>query len=207
MPLMLQVQISAKPSPRASDQVTEDKLMDFSIFKILALSAALVAHPVIAQEVPAKSAGDAAAMMVMERSTFASMASSANEFEIKSSELALKSAENAELKKAAQMIIKDHKAAGEKLSSTLKAKGAPLASPVDLAPKHQFMLDQLQAVKGKDFDMLYLDMQTQAHMEAVSLFRTYAGSGDDQAVVGFARETLPSLETHLAHVKLLISRM
>jgi putative membrane protein len=42
-------------------------------------------------------------------------------------------------------------------------------------------------------------------MEAVGLFRTYADSGDDQSLVGFAKETLPSLETHLAHVKMLIA--
>jgi putative membrane protein len=60
---------------------------------------------------------------------------------------------------------------------------------------------ELQAAKGKVFDTLYLDMQAQANMEAVSLFRTYAGSGDDQSLVGFAKETLPSLETHLADVR------
>jgi putative membrane protein len=68
------------------------------------------------------------------------------------------------------------------------------------------MLDQLQAAKGKDFDTLYLDMQVQAHLEAIALFRTYAGSGDDQTVVGFAKETLPSLETHLSHVKMVVAK-
>lgn len=79
------------------------------------------------------------------------------------------------------------------------------AEPIKLSPKHQKMLDQLQCAKGADFDTLYLDMEPQAHMEAVSLFRTYAGSGDDQALVGFAKETLPNLETHLGHVKMLIA--
>ena len=181
--------------------------MTFSPLRLVAIAVALAAPPVVAQEMKAKPAGDAASIMTMDRGTFASVASSSNEFEIKSSELALQNAENAELKKAAEMIIKDHKAAGEKLKATLEAKGAPLATPIVLAPKHQTMLDQLQAAKGKDFDTLYLDMQAQAHMEAVGLFRTYAGSGDDQSVVGFAKETLPSLETHLAHVKMLIAEM
>jgi len=48
-------------------------------------------------------------------------------------------------------------------------------------------------------------MQAQAHMEAVGLFRTYAGSGDNQTIVGFAKETLPALETHLAHVMMLVA--
>lgn len=68
------------------------------------------------------------------------------------------------------------------------------------------MLDQLKAAEGKDFDILYVDMQAQAHMEAVALFRTYAGAGDDQTLVGFAKETLPRLETHLGHVKMLVAQ-
>jgi putative membrane protein len=83
-------------------------------------------------------------------------------------------------------------------------KGDP--APTTLSPKHQEMLDQLSASKGAEFETLYVDMQAQAHMEAVGLFRTYAGSGDDQTLVGFAKETLPNLETHLAHIKMVIAR-
>lgn len=179
--------------------------MTVPTLRMLTIAVALAAHPVLAQEVKAKAAGDAAPMMVMDRSTFVKMVSSSNEFEIRSSELAKQNSEDADIKKMADMIIKDHRAAGEKLKATLEAKKVAPSEPVALAPKHQKMLDQLQAAKGKDFDMLYLDMQVQAHMEAVALFRTYAGSGDDMSVVGFAKETLPSLETHLAHVKMSIS--
>jgi len=179
--------------------------MRFPTLKFAALAVALVAQPALAQEIKPKPAGDAAPMMTMDRSTFVSVVSSANEFEIISSEVALKNGESAELKQAAEMIIADHKKAGDKLKAILEAKGAPLPSPIVLAPKHRKMLDQLQAAKGKDFDSLYLDMQAQAHMEAIALFRTYAGVGDDQTVGGFAKETLPSLETHLAHIKMLVA--
>jgi len=180
--------------------------MKFSNLSYLVLSVAMLAQPVMAQEQKAKPAGDAAPMMVMDRPTFVSVVSSANEFEIKSSELALQNAESADLKDAAKMIIADHQKAGEKLKGILDKKGEPLPSPIVLAPKQQKMMDQLQAAKGNDFDTLYLDMQVQAHMEAIALFRTYAGSGDDQTVVGFAKETLPSLETHLSHVKMLVAK-
>ena len=103
------------------------------------------------------------------------------------------------------MIIADHRKAGAKLKGLLEAK-KETPPPAKLSPKHQKMLDQLKAAKGKDFDILYIDMQAHAHMEAVALFRTYAGAGDDQTLMGFARETLPRLETHLGHVKMLIAR-
>lgn len=168
-------------------------------------ASALSLSPLAAQEMKAKPASDASPVMVMDKATFVKVAASSNEWEIRSSKLARQKAQNPELKKAAEMIIADHRKAGDKMKATLEAKGPAPAMPPALAPKQQKMLDQLQAAEGKDFDTLYLDMQTQAHMEAVGLFRTYAGSGEDQSLVGFAKETLPSLETHLAHVKMLVA--
>lgn len=131
--------------------------------------------------------------------------SSANEFEIRSSELANQNAKRGDVKKAADMIIADHTKAGKTLKAILSAKDVAVEEPVKLAPKHEKILDQLKAAKSEEFDALYIDIQTQAHMEAIALFRTYAGSGDDQSIVGFAKRTLPSLETHMAHVKMLIA--
>jgi putative membrane protein len=179
--------------------------MKLTTLQLAAFAAALSVQPLMAQEMKPKPAGDAAPMMTMDKPTFVKMVTSSNEFEIRSSELAKQNADQAEKKMAADMIIADHRKAGDKLKATLEAKGGAPVEPVKLAPKHQKMLDQLQGAKGKEFDMLYLDMQAQAHMEAVGLFRTYAGSGDDQSLVGFAKETLPSLETHLGHVKMLIA--
>ncbi|MGE7368965.1 DUF4142 domain-containing protein [Neorhizobium sp. NPDC001467] len=179
--------------------------MKITLYTLATASLMFACQPVLAEAMKPKPAGDAAPMMVMDRATFVRVVPSANDFEIRSSELALEKAEASDLKDAAKMIIADHKKAGEKLQAVLKGKGVDLAMPADLSPKHQKMLDQLQAANGKDFDTLYLDMQAQAHMEAIGIFRTYAGSGDDQSVVGFAKETLPSLETHMAHVKMLIS--
>ena len=156
-----------------------------------------------AQELKPMPAGDAAPMMIIDRATFVPVVAGANAFEVQSSTLARDHALNKDIKVVAEMIIADHTKAGEKLKVTLEGKGVPLPE-TQLAPKHRKMIEQLQAAKGNDFDTLYLDMQAEAHMEAVALFRTYAGSGDDQALVGFAKETLPNLETHLAHVKMLI---
>lgn len=76
------------------------------------------------------------------------------------------------------MIIADHWKAGAKLKGILEAENeAP--PPTMLAPKYQTMLNQLKAAEGKDFDILHVDMQAQAHMEAMALFRIYAGVGDD----------------------------
>jgi putative membrane protein len=168
--------------------------------------AVLALQPAYSQEMKAKPASDAAPMMTIDRDTFLKMVGSSNVWEIESSKLAQDNAKAADLKDTANMIVADHQKASDKLKMTLEGKGGAAPAP-ELNVKHRKMLDQLQAAKGSDFDMLYLDMQAQAHMEAVASFRTYAGAGDDQELVGFAKDTLPSLETHLGHVKMLIAKM
>ncbi|MBD9388455.1 DUF4142 domain-containing protein [Agrobacterium sp. AGB01] len=178
-----------------------------SSLHMLAISMMLVAPPLMAQEMKPKPAGDAVPMMIIDRPSFVKMTSSSNEFEILSSKLVGQKTNNERIKQIADMIIADHTKAGKKLEETLAEKDAAPPSPIQLLPKHKKMLDQLQSAEGKDFEVLYVDVQTQAHMEAVALFRTYAGSGEDQSLVGFAKETLPRLETHLAHVIMLIDEL
>ncbi|MDB5613240.1 MAG: hypothetical protein JWQ22_893 [Devosia sp.] len=164
----------------------------------------LLSSPSFSQTVEAKPASDAFPMMVVDTPHFLSNTMSSNQFEIKSSELALEKDVDAETTDLAKMIIADHKAAGEKLDGLLADNPNKPAAEVELAPKQAKMLAQLEAADGADFKPLYLDIQAQAHMEAIALFRTYAGAGDDQTLVGFAKETLPALETHAAHVDALI---
>jgi putative membrane protein len=74
-----------------------------------------------------------------------------------------------------------------------------------LAPKHAAMLETLKGASEQDFQALYIEMQTVAHMEAVTLFATYAKGGDDAAVKAFAAETLPTLAMHKMHVMKLVA--
>ena len=165
-----------------------------------ALALVLAPVPAVFAQVEAKPAGDASPVFVVDTSSFLIQTMSSNQFEIQSSELAKEKDQEVAIVEVADMIIADHTKAGETLEALLADHPARPAEPTALSPKHQKMLDQLQAAAGADFKALYLDMQVQAHMEAIALFRTYAGSGDDQTLVGFARETLPALETHLAHI-------
>jgi putative membrane protein len=74
-----------------------------------------------------------------------------------------------------------------------------------LAPKQADAMKVLSAASGADFETAYITLQTNAHMEAVALFRTYSGHPDDKKVGKFAEQTLPILEMHLDHVKMLVA--
>ena len=64
----------------------------------------------------------------------------------------------------------------------------------------------MKKADGKDFDAAYVSLQHSAHEEAVSIFQAYAAKPDDEALGAFAKETLPTLEMHLEHVKMMAGK-
>ena len=153
----------------------------------------------------AKPADTSIAVMQFDKATWVKTVSSANFFEIESSKLALEKSASDDVKAFAQQMIDDHTKAGEKLAGILKKEGTDLP-PRDLAPKQADALELLKKFDGKDFDAAYVSLQHGAHMEAVSLFMTYAAKPDDPELGAFAKETLPTLEMHLEHVKMMVAK-
>ncbi|MDX8468587.1 DUF4142 domain-containing protein [Mesorhizobium sp. VK23B] len=136
--------------------------------------------------------------------TFAATVPNANEFEIQSSKLAEQKSASADVKAFAGQMIADHTKIGEDFKAAL-SQGQTTSSikPSDpaLQPREQQMLGELKSASGKDFDQKYIEMQTDAHKDAVALFSTYANSGDDPAIKEFAKKELPVLKMHEKHAK------
>jgi putative membrane protein len=160
---------------------------------LLTSTAAMAAMPA--------SADKAAAAMNIDKASFVKVVTSSNAFEIESSKLAKQKAKDADVKKFAKQMITDHTMAAEELK---KAAMLGDAAPI-LSPKHAAMLEILKGASEQEFQPLYIDMQASAHMEAVTLFATYAKGGDDPAVKEFAAKTLPRLEMHKMHVTKLVA--
>jgi len=148
-----------------------------------------------------ESADKAAAAMNVDKASFVKLVNSSNAFEIESSKLAEQKAKDADVKDFAKQMVADHMMAGEELKKAAKLGDvAP-----KLSPKHAAMLELLKGASDRDFQPLYIDMQASAHMEAVTLFATYAKGGDDRAIKEFAAKTLPKLEMHKMHVMKLVA--
>ncbi len=132
---------------------------------------------------------------------FVTKASIANQFEIDSSKLALNKSQNSDVKSFAERMVDDHTKTGDKLKEVLKSSDSN-AKPADkLDDKHQKLLDKLESTSGEAFDRQYIDIQTDAHKEAVSLFTDYSRHGKDKPLKDFVSETLPTLKDHLKHVQ------
>jgi putative membrane protein len=133
---------------------------------------------------------------------FVKTATASADFEIATSQLALKKSQAADVKRFAQQMIDDHTAAAQKLAAVATDAGLPPEKqPVKASDKHMKDMEMLQGAKPAEFDASYVALQKKAHEDAVGLFSKYAESGDNPKLKAFAAETLPTLQSHLSHVK------
>jgi len=129
---------------------------------------------------------------------FATKAGTAGMFEIQSSQLALSKSQNSDIKAFAQMMIDDHTKAAEGLKSAA-AKEGHVDVPAALDQPNADKLEQLTKASGSDFDKLYVQLQTDAHVDAVALFTGYAANGPAGQLKDFAGSTVPTLQKHYEH--------
>jgi predicted outer membrane protein/sporulation protein YlmC with PRC-barrel domain len=132
---------------------------------------------------------------------FVQKASVSNQFEIQSSNLALDQAQSSEVQDFAQQMIDDHTKAGDNLQQAIESAQADLQAPDTLDQRHKQQMDRLQSAQGAEFDGQYVQMQVQAHEQAVQLFSSYAESGDSAELQQFAQDTLPTLKDHLQRIR------
>ncbi|RWC26392.1 MAG: DUF4142 domain-containing protein, partial [Mesorhizobium sp.] len=123
--------------------------------------------------------------------TFVDRAAAGGMFEVDSSKIAEGKAQDQAVKDFAQKMIDDHGAANAKLETI--AGEQKLTIPKELDAKHKADLDTLHTAKD---DKSYVQMQLDAHSEAVTLFESYVKDGDNAKLETFAAETLPTLKMH-----------
>ena len=103
------------------------------------------------------------------------------------------------VKEFGAMMVKDHSAANEKLKSIATAENVDLpakASMSQLASK-----TELEALSGDSFDKAYIKGQITAHEQTVALFKKEIASGTDSQAKSFAKETLPTVQSHLEKIR------
>ena len=142
-------------------------------------------------------AGSAVADVVTQDSPqdFATKAFNANNLEIESSKVALKTSKNKDILAFAKQMVADHTKAGTAFKAAAgKATGVTIPTAIDDGTKGK--LDDLTGKTGDDFDQAYVHLQKDAHKDAVNLFDNYAKNGTDASLKTFAANTLPTLQAH-----------
>jgi len=129
---------------------------------------------------------------------FLAQASSGDQFEIQSSQLALQMSQNAGVRGFANMMITDHTRMSQAMGAAAASAGLQPPAPA-LLPAQQASLDQLRATApGPTFDMAYQQAQISGHQAALTLFQNYVASGDVPAIRNAAAQAIPTIQSHLA---------
>jgi putative membrane protein len=115
--------------------------------------------------------------------------------EIQAAKLAQQQGTDAEVKKYAAMMIKDHTAAADTLKAIAAKKNLTL--PADLNSDSQQAIADLQKKTGKDFDKAYIKMMVADHKKVISAFEDESKNGSDADIRSFADNTLHTLHHHL----------
>jgi putative membrane protein len=143
---------------------------------------------------------DQGASISVTSQTFATKAASTDMAEIEFGQLAMKNSQDAQVKKFAEQMVKDHTATSAKLKALATKENITL--PTTLDAEHAAVKSKLASLKGEDFDKAYGIEMAKGHDKAVALFESASQS---TAVTGdlkqFAAATLPKLKEHkgMAH--------
>ncbi len=128
--------------------------------------------------------------------TFIEKAAGGGMFEVKVSQMATEKAADPAVKSFAEMLVKDHTAANEKLKQIAQQKSVQL--PTAMPKKQQHELDKLSKKSGADFDRSYIaEVGLSDHHQDIEMFEKESKKGQDADVTAFATNTLPTLQKHL----------
>jgi putative membrane protein len=119
-------------------------------------------------------------------SQFLSKAMEMNTAEVRFAELATTKAQSPRVKEYAQMLIRDHNAALEKLRDMREARMASATQPnqpattnrpakdvdVQLTAQHQRTLDKLSGLSGAEFDREFMNLTVNEHRNAIRAFES-----------------------------------
>jgi len=164
--------------------------------KALVLSAALGLAGIGAAGAQEVNAGGAQGIIAQD---FVNQAASGGLFEVRSSELALQRSQDDRIREFAGMMIRDH--GGNNGDLVAMATNQGLLIPNELADPHAGMMQAIQTAEGDGFDAAYAENQVAAHEAAVALYGSYAEGGDNDLLIGYARDSLPVLQQHLEQAR------
>jgi putative membrane protein len=113
--------------------------------------------------------------------------------EVKMGQLAQQNGQSDEVKAFGAQLVSDHSTALEKAKMLASSTGTPV--PDQPTPEAQAEYEKLQGLTGADFDEEFSNHMVMDHEKDIAKFEEQAGGNDEIAT--FAKQTLPTLKTHL----------
>ena len=126
----------------------------------------------------------------------------ANDFEVRSSRLALERSSSEAIRGFANRMIIERGENAVLLSKARNEAGVSYApTPGGSQPRHATVLERLGTLQGGEFDNAYASAQLAAQIEVVDQVGAYSQNGGNGNLRRFAQEALPKLQAELDHAK------
>jgi putative membrane protein len=138
--------------------------------------------------------GSAGAASAQSGKAFLTDAIQGNLAEISGGELAQKKGNSDGVRSFGRMLAQDHSASNEKATTLAKSLGVALPTEPNAEAKNEY--DKLSALSGDAFDKEFVNYMVTDHKKDIQAFQAEANGKDEVAT--FAKETLPTLQKHLA---------
>lgn len=122
--------------------------------------------------------------------------------EVEASNKALTFTEHPGIKTFADMMVKDHGGANQKLKSLAQSKGYVLPAALPLSKVE--LIDKMNSFKDEGRNEYYLQLMVNEHQKAIDMF-AMASRSKDAEINQFATSLLPTLKHHYMEVKKLDS--
>jgi putative membrane protein len=119
--------------------------------------------------------------------------------EVEAGNLAQQKSTNPKVKDFGAMMVKDHTAANNQLTALAGSKGVSL--PASSSVGQMATKAKLEVLSGETFDKSYIKGQIKAHEDTAALFQKEIASGKDADAKAFAKETLPTIRSHLKAIR------
>jgi putative membrane protein len=153
------------------------------------------------EDTAAQATGAVAAPLANSVEAFVTNAAIGDMYEIESSKIAAEKSKSPAVKAFAAMMIKDHTGTTAKLKGAIASENLSVALPATPDDRRAGLLANLRSASADDFDKVYLDQQTAAHSETLSLMKSYADDGENAALKALAAATAPIVQTHYEEVQ------
>lgn len=115
--------------------------------------------------------------------------------EVELGQLALRQAQNAQVKDLARTLVDDHSKVTQQLMELAEKKGVDV--PRNLDREHRSRVDTLANRSGREFETAFVNEAIQDHQKDLELFQNQAQNGQDPDLKALAEKTVPALREHL----------
>jgi putative membrane protein len=140
-----------------------------------------------------------------EESKFLQEAIQGNLAEVEMGKLAKERSQNKDVRDYGQMLIDDHSKGNEKAKTAAKAMS--VTAPTEPSAKQKQEHDMMAKLSGSQFDSMFMSHMVQDHTEDIAKYTAQAQSGDSSKATDYAKESLPTLRSHLAKAQSIESKL